>query len=1029
MTLSDLSIKRPILVTVLILALVVLGVSSFLSLNINNLPEMDIPYVTVTITQAGVSAQQMETDVSKKVEDAISQVSGVKHITAYSYEGESEVLVEFTMETSQETATQDVRDKISAIMGDLPSGIDQPVIAKLDINSQPIVNLAVGGSLSPRQLTYLVDNTIKPALQKVPGVGEVDAYGESTREIQINLNKDELAAHGLTTAQIVDSLESANLNVPGGNLTSGGQQIAVRTTGALTSVDQFLNLPVAKVNGSQLYVKDVGTVVDGVKEQDSLGFYQGQPSIAISLLKQSGSNTVAVADGVKQALAALQQQLPSGVTIDLVRDDSVLIREAVADVENSILLGSLLAVLVIFLFLKEWRSTLISAISLPSSIISTFFIFRLLGYTLNIITLMALSLAVGLLVDDAIVVIENIMRHLQQGKKPLVAAREATSEITLAVVATTLTVVAVFLPMALTTGMASKIFLPFAMTVVFAVLVSLLVSFTIVPMLASRVLKAELQLPKMLGAFLGWFNGLFEKLSGVYCRLLASLLHRRLVTMVVVVAVLIGSLSLVPRLGLDFIPQEDQGELNIVGTLDPGTSLTAASQINSQMLAEIKKNTEVVKTSSTVTTSEINCFVKLVDKSQRQKTVEQIAAVVRQDLQQVPGAQFSVSLNSEAGESMKTVTYNLTGDDRSQLQAYGVKAQLLMSSIPGAVDVSSSYLPGQPEVDLQVNQTAAGDLGVSAADIGTTINTMLTGTVVGHYEEGTDRYDVRARLAEGDRRNIDDLNNIYLLSQHPSASGGANLIPLSQVSEETFSSTPSTLERYDKADAIELSCNLDGITQGDFDTAFAKKIQQLHLPAGYQIIPVGTSEMMTESLGSLAQALVLGILFMFLVIAAQFESFVDPLAVILSLPLALIGAIIALAVSRTSLNMMSMMGIIMLIGLVAKNAILLIDFAKAEMGRGTERSQALIAATRIRFRPIMMTSLVMILSMLPTAFAIGQGAELRAPMGRAIVGGMITSTLLTLIIVPIVYTILDDLKRVFSRKPAAMRKEGLHTTL
>ncbi|OPY61105.1 MAG: Multidrug resistance protein MdtC [Pelotomaculum sp. PtaU1.Bin065] len=1030
MTLSDLSIKRPVLATVMILILVALGVSSAFTLKVNDFPNFDIPYVTVTITEPGVSAQQIENDVTKRVEDAVSQVSGVKHITSYSNDSISTVLIEFTMETSQAEATQNVRDKISASRGDLPDDIDEPIITKLDINSQPIVSLAVGGSLSARELTNLVDDQIKPQLQKVNGVGEIDTYGYSAREIQINLNKDKLVAYGLTTTQVLSSLANENMDVPGGNLKSGKQQITVRTAGKLNKVEQFLNLPVAKVNGVQLYVKDVAEVVDGTEEQDSLGFYQGQPAIAIDLIKQSGSNTVSVADDAKKAVDELKQQLPPGVTIDLVRDNSVMIKDSVSDVQNSIVLGSLLAVIVIFMFLKDWRSTLISAVSLPTSIISTFFIFNMMGYTLNNVTLMALSLSVGLLVDDAIVVIENIIRHLHLGKKPLAAAQQATSEITLAVMTTTLTLVAVFLPIALTTGLMSKLFKPFALTVVFAVLVSLLVSFTLVPMLSSRTLRLEERLPKILLVFLNWFNGLFEKLGEVYYRLLAKLLKRRLVTMIVVVALLFGSFSLIPKLGVEFIPQRDEGELNIVGTLDSGLNLAAAGNINSKILEIINKNPEVVKTFSTVTTSKVSYYVKLVDKSERKRTAQQIAAVLRKDLQSLPGVQSYVCLNSAMGSALKTVSFNLMGDDREQLQAYAVQAQRIMSSIPGAVDVSSSYRPGQPEVKLQIKRDAANDLGVSTAQAGSVINTMLTGTVVGHYEDGDDRYDVRVRLAEGNRKNLDDLRNIYLLSQNASASGGTNLISLNQVCDKVFSSSPSTLEKYDKSKKIELSCNLDGVTQGDFNSAFSKKVaQELNLPAGYKLFAGGTSEMMTESFGSLGQALILGVLFMFFVIAAQFESFIDPLAVLLSLPLAIIGAIIGLLVGGSHLSMMSMMGIIMLIGLVAKNAILLIDFAKAEIRRGTERSEALIIATRIRFRPIMMTALVMVTCMLPTAFAFGQGAELRAPMAQAIIGGMITSTLLTMIIVPIVYSLLDDMKRVFSRKPSAKHEEKLHTVL
>jgi HAE1 family hydrophobic/amphiphilic exporter-1 len=525
-----------------------------------------------------------------------------------------------------------------------------------------------------------------------------------------------------------------------------------------------------------------------------------------------------------------------------------------------------------------------------------------------------------------------------------------------------------------------------------------------------------------LDLFLSWFNGLFEKMAAVYCSLLDRLLKRRLITIAVVLALLFGSFSLLPRLGTEFIPQQDQNELVVAGNLDSGLNLAAASNINNEMLAIIKKNPEVVKTLSTVTTDQISYYVQLVDKSKRKRTVWQIASAVRNDLQQLPGVQSSVSTGSSGGGGgSKTVVFDLMGDNRDQLQSLAVTAQRIMSSIPGAVDVGSSYRPGQPEVQLQVKQDAASDLGVSVNEVGTIMNTLLTGAVVGHYDDGDDRYDVRVRLGEGDRKDINDLNGIYIPSQNNS-----NMIPLSQVTQMVFGSSPSSLEKFDKEDTIEISCNLDGVAQGDFNSAFLKKVaQEMPLPAGYQFFAGGTSEMMSEGFGSLGQALILGILFMFFVLAAQFESFIDPLAVILSLPLAMIGAILGLLVGGSHVSMMSFIGIIMLVGLVAKNAILLIDFAKSELRKGTGRTEALLRATRTRFRPIMMTSLVMVLSMFPTALALGQGAELRAPMAQAIIGGMITSTLLTLIIVPIIYTILDDIRMLFSRKPVTNSKETL----
>jgi HAE1 family hydrophobic/amphiphilic exporter-1 len=1030
--LSDLSLKRPVFATVVILALVVLGIFSFMSLNINDMPEVDFPYVTVTIAQPGVAPEQMETDVAKKVEQAVGQISGVQHITSYNDEGLTEVVIEFTLETPPNEAAQNVRDQVSAIRDDLPQGIQEPVITKMDINAQPIVSLAVSGALPLKEMTSLVDDVVKPRLEKIDGVGQINTYGYEQREIEIQLDKDKLAAYGVTTTDVLNNLEGQNMDVPAGQLSSGGREETVRTAGKIGAVEQFSDLPVARQSGMQLYVRDVADVVDGIKDQSSLARFNGQPAIGIDITKQSGSNTVSVADDAKQAVAELRQQLPPGVNIDVVRDNSVSIRESVNDVVRTIIEGSILAILVVFLFLRNWRSTLISAVALPTSIVSTFFIFKLLGYTLNTMTLMALSLAVGLLIDDAIVVIENINRHLQMGKRPLEAARDGTAEISLAVLATTLTIVAVFLPMGMMTGIIGAFFKPFGITVVFAVLVSLLVSFTLVPVLSARYLQGEEQLPGgWLGRFLAWFNRLFERLADFYGRLLAVVLKNRLITVAVVIVLLIASFALVSRLGFTFLPDQDTGELSIVADLDSGLSLNAADSMDTRLLDILKQYPEVIQTYSTIQTNQINIYVKMVDRSKRSRTASQIAAALRQDLTRVPGMQAAVDSTSGMGGSSKAVTFELLGDDNNTLQAYAVKAQQIMASIPGAVDVGSSFKPGQPEVKLQMKQDTASDLGVSTAQVGDVLNTLFSGVVVGQYEEGQDSYDVRVRLGEGQRQNIGSLDNIYIQSQYgPSGGGPKPLVPLSQVTEQVFSSSPSELQRYDKQDEIELSCNLEGVSLGDFNSTFIRKAaQELALPPGYSLSVGMMSEMMSESFSSMGVALVLGILFMLFVLAAQFESFIDPFAIILSLPLAMIGAILGLLAGRSQISIMSLIGIIMLMGLVTKNAILLIDFAKSERGRGVERSEALIRAARIRFRPIMMTSLAMILGMTPLALGLGSGAELRAPMADAIIGGLITSTLLTLVVVPVIYSLLDDLGGwLFGRRAGAAMPDQ-HNTL
>jgi len=1010
--LTNLSLKRPVFATVTILALIALGIISYIGLNINDYPDVEFPYVGVTIVQRGASPGQVETKIAGKVEEAVGQISGVKHIYTTAREGVCTVVAEFSLETKPEVAAQEVRDKLGTIRGELPQDIEEPVITRFDPTAYPIMSLAVTGDLSMREMTTLVDDLLKKRIQTINGVGEISVSGAEKREIQIDLDKEKLAAYGLTTYDVLESLRGENLDVPGGKLGGAGREITLRTDGGIDRVAEFANLPVARRDGTPLYVRDVATVTDGTKERESLSRYQGRPAIGVDILKQSGSNTVVVADKVRKAVEELRKELPPGVNVDIVRDNSVYIRDAVNDVLKTILEGSALAVLMVFLFLKDWRSTAISAISIPTSIIATFFAMKLMGFTLNFLSLMALSLAVGLLIDDAIVVIENIVRHMRLGKTPLTAAREATAEIGLAVTATTLTVVAVFLPVGMMTGVVGQFFKQFGLTVVFSVLVSLLVSFTLVPLLASRHLQGEERLPwGPPGRFLAWFNRGFEGLTGLYARFINVVLRNRLKTLGLAVALFAGSLMLVPFLGSTFIPAGDYGELNVVAELDSGLSLEAAGEVTGRLENIVLGYPEVVNIYSTTEPDKATIFIKTVDKNHRERTINEIAADMREKLNTVPGVRMAVNLQSGLNTE-KTVQFRLLGGDLDELQVYAEKAQWIMESIPGAVDVGNSYKPGKPEGKIQVKHDLAADLGVSTAQVADTLRTLFNGVVAGQFEDGEDRFDVRVRLAGEQRRNMDDLDNIYLQSSNEPAGGGPRpMVALSQVTGRTFSTAPGEIRRFDRAKEIVVSANLEGISLGEFNKAFIERVnRELPLPPGYRIYAGGDSELMGETFTSMGLALFTGVLFIFFILASQFESYIDPFSIMLSLPMAVVGAILALLALGSDLSMMSMIGVIMLMGLVTKNAILLIDFARQQRARGVERNEALAKAALTRLRPIVMTSLAMIFGMLPLALGLGPGAEGRAPMAHAIIGGLITSTMLTLVVVPVVYTLLDDLK-------------------
>ncbi len=1010
MKITEISIKRPVFATVTILALVVLGLYSYMSLNVDEYPNVEIPVVAVTVNYPGASPEQVESKITQKVEETVSVVPGVDHITSTVREGTSTTVIQFTMETSAATAAQDVRDKVGRLQGSLPQEADAPIVTRFDPSDTPIASIALTGPISQQELTVIANDSVTKRLEAINGVASVNVQGGLDREIQINMDADKIAAYGLTIPEILNNLRSENMETPGGKVTDGKHETSLRAVGNITSPEQFLNLPVGRRDGVQLYVDNIATVKDTTKDVTTITKLHDKPAIGLDIMKQSGSNTVEVVDNVKKEIESIKKDLPAGVELTVVRDNSQNIKNSIHDVLFNLVLGAVLAVAIVFLFLGNWRSTIIAAIAIPTSIITSFLAMKALNFTLNTMSLLALSLAVGLLIDDAIVVIENIVRHLEMGKNKNAAATEGTAEIGLAVTATTFTLVAVFLPVGMMSGIVGQFFKQFGVTVAVSVLVSLFVAFTLTPMLSAKYLKDDRKKSESVyGKAWAKWNQQFDYWTSRYAEFLKYALGHRGKVMLAAAALFVGSLALLPFVGSTFIPDADNSEITIAADVDPGMSPQAVGEIADNISQIIHSIPQVTMTYSVADVNGITILTELQPKNARKVSDNQIIAELRQKLNDITGVQISITKKSGMSAS-KPVSLVIQGQSLDKLADIGEQVEQIMLKIPGAVDVSSSYEAGKPDAQIVVNRDKASDLGVSTAGIADTLQTMFNGTIVTQYKDADDSYDVRLVLKPGDRNSLADVNNIYLAGTSRDKNGQSVMIPLSQVTRTIYATSPMQIKRYDRQEQVTISANLRDTTLGDFNNVLNKQLAGIKLPDGYKFVATGQSQQMSDVFTGIVLALTMAVLFIFFVLAAQFESYIDPFAIMLALPLAIIGAILGLLVMHSTINMMSLIGIIMLMGLVTKNAILLIDFAKQRREQGIERNQALVEAALVRMRPIMMTTTAMIFGMIPLALGIGPGAETRAPMAHAIIGGLITSTILTLVVVPVVYTLIDDMK-------------------
>ncbi|MBL8981890.1 MAG: efflux RND transporter permease subunit [Gemmatimonadetes bacterium] len=1042
MYLTEVSIKRPVFTTMMMVALVVFGVVAYQRLAVDEYPDITYPVVMANTSYPGASPEVMERDVSRPIEEALNTVQGIREITSTSSEGNSSVRVMLQLGMDPLEAQQEVIAKIARIRRQLPPDIDDPVINRFDPNDRPIMAVAMTSSERPlRELTDLAEQTIKPRFESVPGVGGVNVNGGTTRQIRVQLNADALVAYGISPAQVSQALARENTETPAGRVIRGESERMVRVTGKIRDPRAFADVVIAVRNGAPIRVRDVATVEDGVADRRSASFIGETPSVTLEVLKVTGSNTVAVSDGVKKVVDEVQGTLPSDINLTLIRDDSIKIRHSLSDVQLSIILGAVLTILIIYLFLNSWRSTVITGLTLPVSIISAFFVMWLFDFTINTMTLLALSLAIGLLIDDAIVVRENIVRHIEMGKGHLEASLEGTKEIGLAVLSTTLAVVAVFIPVAFMGGQIGKIFFQFGVTVAFAVLVSLFVSFTLDPMLSSVWADPEVEhgghaetrkrTRNPIRRFAFAFDDWFERTSERYKRGLDWALDRRWLMVGVAVASVVGAFMLFPLLGFTWLPDYDSGEFNVSFRLPPGSRLEYTVGKGQEIQRFLASQPEVEFTSLNIGggggmgrgSSGGQIFVRLKPIDQRDKSMFDIQNDLRRKLAGIPGVRPTITGNmSIFGGMRQPIQIYVQGPEPTRLKLAAEQVLATMRTVEGSAEPQSSDDGEIPQLDVRVDRQQAWAAGLAMQSIGSTLQPLFQGQRATRWEDPNGySHDVMVVYPDSERVSAEDVAQIPVLSSNPDPrTGMAATVPLAQVAEIRPGVGPQQIERGYLERRVTISAGvLPGFQMGNVADDAREKIAAIGLPTGYRTIFGGDVQNLTETKGYVGEALVLAVVFIYLIIASIFGSFIQPLAIMLALPLSFLGVALGLLVTKGSLNVMSMIGVIMLMGLVTKNGILLIDFVNKERERGIDRRNAILNAARIRVRPIIMTTAAMIFGMLPLAFALGEGAEQRAPMAHAVIGGLITSTLLTLFIVPVVYTMLDDItNKVLGRKAA-----------
>ncbi len=1030
--LAEICIKRPVFATMLVMSVVVVGAFAFLQLGIDRLPSFDIPSITVTVSNPGAAPQEIETEITQRLEDQINTISGLDTLTSTSSEGQSQVIAQFDLDKDIDTAAQDVRDKVNLVVGLLPTTAEDPIIQKLDISAQPILQIAISGEMSQSDLYTLVDNQVSDRLVNVPGVSDVRLVGGGQREIQISLNPERMKAYAVTATDVTSALQRQNQESPGGRLTQGANEITVRTLGKVQSVKDFGAIPIIQRANYTVLLNDIAEVTDGTVEARSIALLNGVNALTLQIMKQPGGNTATVASNVKERLAEIQKSLGDRVQITTVYDESTFIRASVSTVEEHLVIGSILACLVVLVFLGNFRMTVIAALAIPTSIIGTFAVMWALDYTLNMITMLSLTLMIGIVIDDAIIVLENIYHFMEKGYSAFEASVKGTAEVGLAVLATTLSLLAVFVPVGFMSGMVGRFMGSFGLTSAAAIAISLFISFTLTPMLCSRFIKAkhkkeaeevapvdeavddETEADVRPPSFIQKLRSIdfFKPIVDLYVRLLQWSMNHRWAIVVICAVVLFSNVLLVQLVGIEFVPVDDESAFRVTVEAPEGTTLAAMTTVTERIAKDLRALPGVTDTLATVggggtaATSSVNnasIFVKLTPIEDREFSQQELTTKAREILNQYPSELKTTSRSASGFSGNYAVQYVLRGPEVERLAAYADEIVKQLKQDPNAIDVDSSLSNTKRELRVTVDRQRAADLGVSVQDVSQAINILLTGSVATTFNTGGDQYDVRVRASGIFRQRTDELKQMSVRSDKN------EIIPLDQLVKIEDGVASASIERYNRQRQVTIYSNVrDGASTSDVSNNLTKIVESMNLDPAYETTTAGSSKNMADSLNSFLLAFAMSFIFMYMILAAQFESFIHPVTILLTLPLAIPFGLLSLILTGQSLNLFSLLGILVLFGIVKKNAILQIDHTNQLRERGMNRYDAIIQANRDRLRPILMTTIAFVAGMIPLVLTTGAGASTNRSIGTLVAGGQTFCLVLTLLAVPVFYSIWDD---------------------